>query len=65
MLHFSRPPLCQGHATVTNTVQIRPHICLNAKHAMKVLEFLRKTPLALVETNCHRKNALNIHCEAS
>jgi hypothetical protein len=32
---------------------------------MKMLEFLRKTPLALVETNCHRKNTLNIHCEAS
>jgi hypothetical protein len=25
---------------------------------MKVLEFLRKTPLALVETNCHRKTLL-------
>lgn len=36
---------------IQSSVQIRPHICLHAKHAMKVLEFLRKTPLALVETN--------------
>jgi hypothetical protein len=50
---------------IQSSVQIRPHICLHAKHAMKVLEFWRKTPLALVETNCHRKNTLNKHCEAS
>lgn len=43
---------------IQSKVQIRPHICLHAKHAMKVLEFLRKTLLALVETNCHRKTLL-------